>query len=227
MNIEGMGQAIVSAMFNNNLISDVSDIYNLKDKKEKIMALEKMGRKSTENILDAIEKSKSNDLNKLIFALGIPLIGQRGAALLANKYKDIDNIINAKEEDLSQIPEIGEKMAYEIVHYFKDKDHIAIIDSLKAAGVNTKKLDDNHDNSGNIFDGKTFVLTGTLAGYTRSEIRDIIEKMGGNVSSSVSAKTDYVVAGESPGSKYDKAQELEIKIINEEEFKDLMKGNTK
>lgn len=227
MNIEGMGQAIVTAMFNNNIISDVSDIYYLKDKKEEIMSLEKMGKKSTENILDAIEKSKSNDLNKLIFALGIPLIGQRGATLLANKYNDIDNIISARQEDLSQIPEIGEKMAYEIVHYFKDKDHIVILNSLKAAGVNTKKLNDDNDNKNDIFKDKTFVLTGTLEGYARNEIKDIIEKMGGKVSSSVSAKTDYVVAGESPGSKYDKAQELNIKIINEEEFNDLMKGTIK
>lgn len=227
MNIEGMGQAIVTAMFNNNLISDVSDIYYLKDKKEEIISLDKMGKKSTENILDAIEKSKSNDLNKLIFALGIPLIGQRGATLIANQYKDIDNIIDAKQEDLSQIPEIGEKMAYEIVHYFKDKDHIAIINSLKTAGVNTKKLNNGSDNTNDIFKDKTFVLTGTLKGYARNEIKDIIEKMGGKVSSSVSAKTDYVVAGESPGSKYDKAQELNIKIINEEEFNDLMKGTIK
>lgn len=227
MNIEGMGQAIVTAMFNNNLISDVSDIYYLKNKKEQIMSLEKMGNKSTENILYAIEKSKSNDLNKLIFGLGIPLIGQRGATLLANKYKDIDNIIDAKEEDLSQIAEIGEKMAYEIVQYFKNKDHIDIINSLKAAGVNTKKLTDYNDNTSDIFKDKTFVLTGTLKGYARNEIKDIIEKMGGKVSSAVSAKTDYVVAGESPGSKYDKAQELNIKIINEEEFNDLMKGTIK
>lgn len=227
MNIEGMGQAIVTAMFNNNLINDVSDIYYLKDKKEEIMSLEKMGRKSTENILDAIEKSKSNDLNKLIFGLGIPLIGQRGATLIANKYKVIDNIIEAKEEDLSQISEIGEKMAYEIVRYFKNKDHIAIINSLKAAGVNTKKIDDDSDNTSGVFKDKTFVLTGTLTGYTRNDIKDIIEKMGGKVSSSVSAKTDYVLAGESPGSKYDKAQELNIKIINEEEFNNLMKGTIK
>ncbi len=227
MNIEGMGQAIVTAMFNNNLISDVSDIYYLKNKKEQIMSLEKMGNKSTENILYAIEKSKSNDLNKLIFGLGIPLIGQRGAALLANKYKDIDNIISARQEDLSQIAEIGEKMAHEIVQYFKNKDHIDIINSLKAAGVNTKKLNDDKDNTSDVFKDKTFVLTGTLAGYTRNEIKDIIEKMGGKVSSSVSAKTDYVVAGESTGSKYDKAQELNIKIINEEEFNDLMKGTIK
>jgi len=225
MNIEGLGSAVVTSMFNNNLIADISDIYKLKYKKEKIMSLEKMGKKSTENILASIEKSKENDLDKLFFALGIPLIGQKGAKILAKKYKNIDNLINATQEELTQIDEVGEKMAYEIVKYFANKDHINIINSLKSSGVNMKLLN-SENNFGNILKDKTFVVTGTLEAYSRGEIKDKIDKAGGRVSSSVSAKTDYVLAGENPGSKYDKAAELGIKIINEKEFEELIKGKT-
>lgn len=224
MNIDGMGQGVITSLFNNNLINDISDIYKLKEKKQEMMALDKMGQKSTENILSAIEESKKNDLNKLLFGLGIPLIGQRGATLIANKFLAIDNILSATLEDLINIPDIGEKMALEVVRYFKNQEHIAIINALKDAGVNMKKIT-NEDSSKQLFKDKTFVLTGTLQGYTRNEIKDIIESMGGKVSSAVSAKTDCVLAGENTGSKYEKAVQLGIKIIDEQEFISMMEGN--
>ena len=223
MNIEGLGKAGLTMLYNNNLVRDISDIYKLKDKKQEIISLDRMGQKSTENILSAIEESKKNDLNKFLFGLGIPLIGQRGATLIANKFLTIDKIINATQEDFLNIPDIGEKMAFEVVKYFRNPDHIAIINAFKNAGVNMKKMM-NEEGLEQIFDNKTFVLTGTLQDYTRNEIKDIIESMGGKVSSAVSAKTDYVLAGENPGSKYEKAVQLGIKIIDEQEFINMMEG---
>jgi DNA ligase (NAD+) len=226
MNIEGLGKAVLTMLYNNHLIRDISDIYKLKDKKQELISLDRMGQKSIKNILSAIEESKKNDLSKLLFGLGIPLIGQRGATLIANKFLTIDHIINATYEDLLSIADIGEKMAFEVVKYFKSPEHIAIINALKDAGVNMSKITNEGDLK-QIFNNKTFVLTGSLQDYTRNEIKDIIESMGGKAASSVSSKTDYVLAGENPGSKYEKAVQFGIKIIDEQEFISMMEGKNK
>lgn len=225
MNIEGMGPAVCAALYNTGLISEVSDIYKLKEKKQEIMRLDKMGEKSTKNLLEAIENSKQNDLHKLIFALGIPLIGQRAAKLLAERFHSMTALMSAREEEISSIYEMGDKMADEVIKYFEDETHRQIIASLKADGVNMTSMS-AYARQSDALGGKNFVVTGTLKNYTRNEIKDIIESHGAKVSSSVSAKTDYVLAGQDPGSKYDKAAQLGVAIISEEEFEEILKGST-
>lgn len=225
MNIEGMGPAVCAALYNAKLIKEVSDIYRLKDKRQEIMQLDKMGEKSTENLLAAVEQSKQNDLNKLIFALGIPLIGQRAAKLLAGHFRTMQRLMEAKEEEISAIFEIGEKMAEEVVKYFADESHRQVLASLEQQGVNMTDLSAGTTKS-NLFEEKTFVVTGTLKNYTRNEIKDIIESHGGKVSGSVSAKTNYVLVGQEPGSKYQNAIRLGVTIIEEEEFEKMLKGST-
>ena len=188
------------------------------------MQLDKMGEKST-NLLAAVEQSKQNDLNKLIFALGIPLIGQRAAKLLAGHFRTMQRLMEAKEEEISAIFEIGEKMAEEVVKYFAEESHRQVLASLEQQGVNMADLSAGTTKS-NLFEEKTFVVTGTLKNYTRNEIKDIIESHGGKVSGSVSAKTNYVLVGQEPGSKYQNAIRLGIEIIEEEEFEKMLKGST-
>lgn len=217
MDIEGLGPAIVKSFIDNNLINSYSDLYYLK--KEDIVNLERMGDKSAENLLDEIAKSKENDLSKLLFGLGIRFIGAKTAKNISIKLKNIDEIINASYEELIEIDEVGEKIAKSITEFFNDDNNIKLIDRLKNAGVNvTSKYVTTDDR----FNGKVFVLTGSLASYTRDEASEIIEKFGGKTSSSVSKKTDYLLLGDSAGSKLKKAQELGIKIISEEDFKEMI-----
>ncbi len=216
MDIEGMGPSVVNALLSNNLINSFSDLYYLK--KEDISGLERMGEKSSENLINAIEKSKGNDLSKLLFGLGIRFIGSKSAKILSEYFKDIDNIIKADYETLISVDEVGEKMAESIIDFFCDEANISLIESLKNAGVNMSSLKTTVDLR---FEGKTFVLTGTLPTLKRDEATKIIESFGGKTSSSVSKKTDYVLAGEEAGSKLKKAQELGITIISEEEFKKM------
>ena len=187
-------------------------------KKEDIAGLERMGEKSADNLINAIEKSKGNDLSKLLFGLGIRFIGSKSAKLLSEAFKDIDSIINADYEELIKVDEVGDKMAESIIDFFKDDTNLLLIESLKNAGVNMSSLKTTVDLR---FMGKTFVLTGTLPTLKRDEASAIIESFGGKTSSSVSKKTDYVLAGDEAGSKLKKAQELGITIISEEEFKKM------
>ena len=219
MNIDGLGESIIEQLLNKELINNIADIYYLK--LEDIASLKKDGKKFAQNLLDAIERSKENNLDKLICALGISNIGSKLAKVLAKKFKSIDNIANATIEDLNDINDIGEITADCIYDFFKQDQTIDLIERLKKANVNTSFIEEG--NTDERFDGKTFVLTGSLSKYTRQEASNIIERFGGKTSSSVSKKTDYLLAGEDAGSKLTKASQLEITIINEEEFENMIK----
>ena len=217
MNIDGLGENIIQQLLDRRLISNIADIYELKF--EDIASLKKNGKKFAQNLVDSINTSKQNDLYRLITALGIRHVGGKASKLLAKKYKTIDNIMNASFEELSEINDIGEVMANSIKEFFMQEQTKDLIEKLKTAGVNTISLEE--ESLDNRFEGKTFVLTGSLQKYTRKEAEDIIEKFGGKTSSSVSKKTDYLLAGEEAGSKLTKAQSLGIAIISEEEFEKM------
>ena len=219
MNIEGLGEKIVEQLYNNNLIETIADIYYLKQ--EDIENLKKDGKKFAKNLMDAIEKSKSNDLDKLICAIGIRHIGVKSAKTLAKKFKSIEGLSNATLEDLILTDDVGEITAKSIYDFFKQEQTIDLIEKLKNANVNMELEED--EVLDNRFEGKTFVLTGTLEKYSRDEASKIIESFGGKTSSSVSKKTDYVLAGEEAGSKLTKAESLGIKIISEQEFEEMIK----
>lgn len=221
MNIEGLGPQIINLLMENNLIHDAADLYYLKF--EDIVNLERMGKKSAQNLIDAIERSKGNDIDKFIFGLGIRYIGSKAAKNLAKYFKKIDNLLKSSYEELIQVEEIGDKMAQSIISFFKEEHNKNLIEKFKNAGINFELLE-KEDNKNKIFEGLTFVLTGSLSRYTRKEAESIIESLGGKVSSSVSKKTNYVLAGEDAGSKLKKAQELQIKIISENEFEDMIRG---
>ena len=185
------------------------------------MELEGFGEKSINNLLDNIEKSKENSLEKLLFAIGIRYIGKKTAKILAINYKNIDNIMNASYEELLNINDIGDIIAKSVYDYFRDDKNIEMINKLKEKGLNMEykgevSLDER-------FNQKTFVLTGTLTDFTREEAGQIIEQKGGKVTSSVTKKTDYVIVGENPGSKFEKAKNLNITIWDEEKFKENLK----
>lgn len=220
MNIDTLGERVLENLIEADLIQDVSDIYRLKDKKEQIEQMEKMGEKSVLNMIEAIEKSKENSLEDLIFALSINLVGKQGAKLLAKEFKSMDNLMNATYDDLISINEIGDKMANEIIKFFNNEKKISLINKLKSLGVNMEYI--NEENEDLKFEGMTFVLTGTLSKYKRNDAKKIIESYGGKVSSSVSKKTTYVLAGENAGSKEEKAKTLGIKIISEDEFEKMI-----
>ncbi len=218
MDIDGLGAAIVEQLLDNGLISDCADIYSLKY--EDIVHLEGFADKSARNLISAIEKSKDMGLDRVLFGLGIKMIGTRGAQILADTYGNIDALMSATEEELSAVFEIGEKMAQSLVEYFKQEKSINIINRLKAAGV---RLDYTANRESDTFVGKTFVLTGTLPTLKRSEAKNLIEAHGGKVSGSVSKKTDFVVAGEEAGSKLDKAISLGVAVITEDELLTMLK----
>lgn len=213
MNIDGLGPAIVERFMDLGLIKTPADLYELK--KEDISGLEGFGDKSAENLLNSIEKSKHRGLDRVIFGLGIRLIGSRAAQLIAEEFGTIDEVMNAREEEVSAIHDVGDKMARSLVHYFSEEASQKLIENLKRCGVDmtyeSQKLSD-------VFAGKTFVLTGTLPNMKRSEAKQLIESNGGKVSGSVSKKTDFVVAGEEAGSKLDKANQLGIAVLTEAEL---------
>lgn len=222
MDIDGIGPSVIEQMLDKKLIETAADLYTLKA--EEIAALDKMGKKSAENLLNALEKSKSNPLYRVINALGIRHIGEKGAKILANKYKKLDALKEASYEELMEIPEIGGIIAQSVKDFFAEEQNNLFVEKLKNAGVSLEDAE-NTEELPQIFAGKTFVLTGTLPTYKRSEAQEIIEKLGGKASSSVSKKTDFVLAGEEAGSKLEKAEALGVKIINEEEFKKMINGD--
>ena len=219
MEIDGLGYSIIEQLIDRKLISNIADIYNLK--LEDIASLKKNGKKFAQNLIDAIEKSKNNDLFKLITGLGIRHIGAKSAKNLARKFRNMDNLMNASIEELSIQNDVGEITAKSIYEFFHEEQSIDLINKLKTAGVNMESLEE--ESSDNRFEGQTFVLTGALSKYSRDEASDIIEKLGGKTSSSVSKKTSYVLAGEDAGSKLTKAQSLGVTVITEEEFEDMIK----
>ena len=222
MNIDGLGESIIDQLLSNKLISNIADIYKLSF--EDIASLKKNGTKFAENLINAIENSKKNDLYKLLTAFGINHIGAKASKILAKRYKNIDNLANASFEELSEIEDIGPIMAKSIVEFFKEEQTKDLIERLKQAGVNTESLEKEEVDQK--FDGLTFVLTGSLTKYTRQEATDLIEKFGGKVSGSVSKKTNYLLAGEDAGSKLTKAQSLGVKIISEKEFEKMLSMGT-
>lgn len=219
MNITGLGENIIDEFLNRGLISNISDIYSLS--LEDIASLKKNGKKFAQNLIDSINASKENDFYRVLNGLGIRHIGVKAAKGLAKKYKNIDNLMNSSLEDLSQTDDVGEIMANSIYEYFSDNQSKDLIEKLKSAGVNFTLL--GEENTDNRFEGQIFVLTGSLEKYSRKEAEDIIEKFGGKTSSSVSKKTNYVLAGEEAGSKLTKANELGIRVITEAEFEEMIK----
>lgn len=219
MNIDGLGENIIQQLLDKGLIENIADIYTLQ--LEDIASLKKNGKKFAQNLVDSINKSKENDLYRLITALGIRHVGTKASKLLARKYKSIDSLMEAEFEDLSMINDIGPIVANSIREFFSQEQTRDLIRKLKVAGVNTvTKEEESIDNR---FEGKTFVLTGTLEEYTRGEATNLIEKFGGKTSGTVSKKTDYLLAGEEAGSKLTKAQSLGITILTEAEFKEMIR----
>ncbi len=212
MDIEGLGPSLIDQLVDKGLVKDYGDLYYL-DPKE-VAKLERMGKKSTENLMRAIEKSKTRPLARLIFALGIRHVGIHAAGILAERFKSIDKLKEATFEELASIEGIGPIMAKSIVNFFREKKNLEVLEKLRRAGV---KMEEEEKKEG-VLAGKTFVFTGALSKYSRHEAQEKVIALGGKVSSSVSRNTDYVVVGENPGSKYEKAKKLGIKIINEEEF---------
>lgn len=214
MDIDGLGEAIIGELIERKLISNIADIYKLTI--DDVASLKKNGKKFAQNLMNAIEESKKRDLYRVINSLGIRHVGVKLAKTLARYFKDMDKLIVATYEELRMIEDVGEITANTIYEFFRQDQTIDLINKLKQANVNMKaEIQENEDGK---FAGKTFVLTGSLEHYSREEASEIIEKMGGKTSSSVSKKTDYVLAGEDAGSKLKKAQELGITIISEEEF---------
>ena len=220
MNIDGLGENIISQLQEKNLISNIADIYDLTF--EQIASLKKNGTKFAQNLIDSINKSKENELYRLITALGIRHVGVKAAKVLAKKYKSIDNLANATFESLSETADVGPIVADSIREFFLQDQTIHLLQRLKEAGVNTI-VGEIGEQADQRFEGQTFVLTGKLENFSRDEAQDLIEKFGGKVSGSVSKKTTYVVAGEEAGSKLTKAQELGIQILSEQEFMEKIK----
>ena len=219
MNIEGLGEKLIKQLYDKGLINNIADIYSLKA--EDIASLKKNGKKFAEKLVQSINKSKENNLDRLITALGIEQVGAKSAKILAKKFKNIDNLMKAKFGTLTFVEEIGEITANSVKEFFMQEQTKDLINRLKVAGVNMKEKDDvNNDNR---FLGKTFVLTGTLEKYTRDEASEIIENFGGKTSGSVSKKTSYVLAGEDAGNKLSKAQSLDIPVITETQFEEMIK----
>ena len=217
MNIEGFGERIIEEFYNLGYLKKISDFYKLKKYKKELMELEGFGEKSINNLLENIENSKNNSLEKLLFGLGIRYVGNKTAKILASHFENIDNLSKATYEELVEINDIGDVIAKSVVDYFASEENLKLIDQLKEYGVNVKYLGVSTKES-EIFSGKNFVLTGTLSSITRNEAKELIESLGGNVVGSVSKKTDVVIVGENPGSKYEKAKELNIVIWDEEKF---------
>jgi len=217
MDIDGLGIKLIDQLVDKGLIKDVADIYYIK--KEELIELERMADKSAQNIIDAIEKSKTKPLGKFLFALGILHVGETTAEDLAGHFPRLDDFFHLSEEDLMKVEGIGPKVSASAVQFFRDKKNRESIERLKRAGI--KLIEPKAKEKGKLA-GKNFVLTGTLKTFGRDEARNLVESLGGITASSVSKKVDFLVVGEDPGSKADKARELGIKILTEEEFKKMI-----
>lgn len=221
MNIDGLGERIIEDFYNMGFIKKIEDIYDLKDKKTLLIELEGFGDKSVNNLITSVENSKSNSLERLIFALGINGIGEKNAKILAKKYKNIDNLMKVSYEELNNIRDIGPILAKSIFEFFNNEENIVLINNLKNIGVNMNYIGEDVVENVN-FINKKFVVTGTLKKYSRDEIKEIIENNGGTTSESVSKKTDIVIVGENAGSKYDKAVSLGIEIWDEDKLDSML-----
>ncbi len=216
MDIEGLGEAIISLFVDLGFLKNYADIYELKNRAAEIETIEGFGAKSVDNLLRSIEESKKRPFEKVLYALGIRYVGDGTAKLLARAFGNIDALMNASEEELTQVENVGPNIAQSVKRFFENEKNKEIVERLRRYGLQFERKADAEGK--NILDGKTFVLTGTLPSLTRDEAKALIEKYGGKTSSSVSKKTDYVLAGEKAGSKLTKAKELGVKIISEDEF---------
>ena len=217
MNIDGMGDALVTQLTERGLVKDIADIYKVT--KADLLSLERMGDKSAQNVLNEIERSKQLPLERVIFGLGIRFVGERTAQFVAEHFGDMNTLMNASEEELQQVEEVGPRIAKSIVEFFSEPKNRELVEELRAAGLT---LRGKKKERGTKLAGKTFVLTGTLANLTRDEAKKMIEDAGGKVTGSVSKKTDYVVAGSEAGSKLDKAKGLGVAVIDEEQMRELL-----
>jgi len=216
MNIDGLGDALVNQLAERGMVKNVADLYRLTQ--DDLLKLERMGEKSAENVLREIQASKKLPLERVIYGLGIRFVGERTAQFLAEHFGSLDAIMQASAEELEEVNEVGPRIAESIVEFFSDEHNRRLVDDLRKAGLTLKG---QKKEKGTKLAGKTFVLTGTLARHSRDEAKKMIEDAGGRVSGSVSKKTDYVVAGEDAGSKLDKARELGVAVIGEEEMESL------
>jgi len=223
MDIEGVGPALVDQLLENEIIVDFADLYYLK--KEQLMDLERMAEKASQNVIDAIKASKERELNRLIYALGIRHVGSNSARILTNHYSSIEELKKASREELVEINEIGPVMAESIVNFFKSEHNLEVLEKLEEADVKMQKQKQEAKVSQHL-EGKSFVFTGALDSYTRKEASELVRKYGGDVKSSVSSKTSYLVVGDNPGSKYDQAQELNVDVLNEDGFEELLGGGS-
>ena len=224
MNFDGFGEAIIEDFYNMGYINNVKDFYTLSKYKDELMMLEGFGEKSITNLLNAIENSKNNSLERLIYALGIRYVGKKTAKIFAVYFGTMDKFMASDLETLENIPEVGEIIANSVIDYFNKNENITLINDLRSLGINFNYLGEKINTSNNNINGKTFVITGTLS-MPRDVYKEKLESLGGNVTGSVTKKTDYVLVGENPGSKYDKAKELNITIINEEDYNSLIDNN--
>jgi DNA ligase (NAD+) len=218
MNIDGVGPALIEQMLDNNLIEDYADLYFLKQ--SHLKDLERMGEKSSKNVIEAIENSKDREFFRVLYALGIRHVGIGAARILAKNFDSIEEIKNASASELEAIDEIGPVIAESIVGFFKERHNRDLLSRLKQADIRLEKK--SNQEAEKFLDGLKFVFTGSLTNYTRSEVKDLVEKAGGRAVSSVSSKTDYLVIGDNPGSKFDKAQELGVEILSEADFKEML-----
>jgi DNA ligase (NAD+) len=218
MNIDGLGEKIVDQLVEQKLVKDVADVYALKV--EKIAELERMAEKSAQNLVEEIQASKKNPLSRLIFALGMRFVGERTGQLLAEHFSTLEDLEEAKQEELEQVPEVGPKVAESIVEFFSEAANRKLVKKLRDAGV--RPTAEKREVKSRKLAGKSFVFTGGLVNRSREEAGELVQQHGGKVSGSVSKKTDYVVVGTDPGSKYDKAKELGVTVLTEGEFEKLL-----
>ena len=222
MDIEGLGEKVVEELYNLDFIKDVSDIYDINKYYEELCKVEGYGEKSINNMIEAIESSKSLSLERLLFALGIKEVGSKTSKILAKRYRDIDSLMLASEEELKDIKDIGEVSAKSISEYFKNEEKLALISKLKGYGVNMTYLDNKDNFKETIFNHKNVLVTGSLEKYTRDEIKNLLDSLGANVVSSVSKKLDFLIVGRDPGSKLEKATNLGIRIVYEDELNSIL-----
>jgi DNA ligase (NAD+) len=221
MDIEGLGWQIVEKFINLGYLKDITSIYKLYTKEKELKSLEGFGTKSIDNILASIENSKQKPFDKVLYAIGIRHVGDRTAKILARHFKNVDNLIAAAQEGIENVHEVGPKIAESVYEFFHSKQNLQLVERLRKAGLQFEA--EETGNASNKFEGLTFVLTGTLEKYKREEAQAIIESMGGKVSSSVSKKTSFVLAGSEAGSKLDKANQLGVKVLEEDEFERMVK----
>jgi DNA ligase (NAD+) len=225
MDIEGLGEALIGLFVENKFLKNYDDIYDLKDRREELIAIERLGEKSVDNLLEAVEESKKKPFDKVLYAIGIRYVGAGAAKKLAKNFGSMDKLIAAQEEEISGIHEIGESISKSVREFFLNKSNLKIIDRLKKHGLSFSLEKKKSKNT--IFTGKTFVITGTLSNYSREEASEIVTNMGGKVTTSVSIKTDFLICGENAGSKLTKAEKLGVKVLKDEEFMKMIKSPKK